>query len=292
MNSAAAVRGLLNRPTVAAPYLARPFVNIYDLEGTTEAPFLSEANISYAARLFEKRVNPNPVYVADTVDDAPRRRTPQVAILGHSNVGKSSLLNSLLYGKMLPRFAKDVRSNAKMLKEPVFAPVSDNPGRTRHMFTFDLGGDLSLVDLPGYGYAKVPDVRQMCPQAFTYASQNLRNEWSVLVNKYLTQAPSLQRLLSLIDSHKGPGELDVKLWEMLQEMRLPFQVVLTKCEALKPHELHLVCQRTVEMLKAYGDCVHPYVHATSALRQLGIAELKLSIAHIAYTHAAKRNIVQ
>ncbi|GBE59823.1 GTP-binding protein [Babesia ovata] len=278
MRGAAAARRLLNRPTVAAPYLARPFVNIYDLEGNTEAPFLSDANVKYATKLFEKRVNPNPVYVADTLDDAPRRKTPQVAILGHSNVGKSSLLNSLLYGQMVPRFAKDVRSNAKMLKEPVFAPVSDNPGRTRHMFTFDLGGDLSLVDLPGYGYAKVPD--------------NLRNEWSVLVNKYLTQAPSLQRLLSLIDSHKGPEELDIKLWDMLQEMRLPFQVVLTKCEALRPHELHLVCQRTVEMLKAYGDCVHPYVHATSALRQLGIAELKLSIAHIAYTHAAKRNLVQ
>ncbi|GIX66311.1 GTP-binding protein [Babesia caballi] len=161
MNVATRGTRLLRRPAVGEPYLARPFVNIYDPLGDAEPPFLSEANGRYANALFAKRVSPNPVYVADTVDKAPRRRCPQVAVVGHSNVGKSSLLNSLLYGEMVPRFARDVISNAKMLKEPLFAPVSHTPGRTRHMFTFDLGDDLSLVDLPGYGFAKVPDVSGM-----------------------------------------------------------------------------------------------------------------------------------
>ncbi|ORM39802.1 GTP-binding protein EngB [Babesia sp. Xinjiang] len=259
------------------PYLARPFVNIYDPRGDSEPPFLSEANLKYTAALFSKRVIPNPIYVADTIDNAPRRTAPQVAIVGKSNVGKSSLMNSLIYGQMLPRFARDVLSNGKMLKQPIFAPVSHKPGRTRHMFTFDLGGDLSLVDLPGYGFAKVSD--------------DVRNEWSVLVNKYLTKAPSLQRVLSLIDSHKGPVELDIKLWNMLENMKIPFQVVLTKCEALKQHELHIVCQKVIEMLKAHGEWAHPYVHATSAFKQLGITELRLAIAHIAYTHKAKRHLV-
>ncbi|GFE53619.1 GTP-binding [Babesia ovis] len=257
--------------------MARPFVNIYDPRCESDPPFLSEANVDYATKLFAKSVLPNPVYVADTIENAPRRKVPQVAIVGKSNVGKSSLINSLLYGEMLPRFARDVVSNAKMLKDPIFAPVSHNPGRTRHMFTFDLGGDLSLVDLPGYGFAKVPD--------------DVRNEWSVLVNKYLKEAPSLYRVLSLIDSRKGPIELDMKLWNMLEEMRVPFQVVLTKCESLKQHELHIMCQRVLEMLKVHGEWVYPYIHSTSALKQLGIAELRLSISHIAYTQKAKKHLV-
>lgn len=145
------------------------------------------------------------------------------------------------------------------------------------MFTFDIGGDLSLVDLPGYGMAKVPD--------------DMRNEWSVLINRYLTQSASLTRVLSLVDSRKGPGPLDMKLWDMLLDMELPFQVVLTKCESLRPHQLHLVCSRVIEMLQAFGERAHPYVHNTSALRQLGIAELRLSIAYIGYTHRAKKRIV-
>lgn len=270
--------GLLKRPAAVEPYLARPFVNIYSPTENCDPPFLDQANVDYCRTLFSKKINPNPVYVADTVDGAHKRSIPQVAVVGKSNVGKSSLINSLLYGSMLPHFAKDVVSNAAMLKDPVFAPISHTPGRTRHMFTFDLGGDLSLVDLPGYGIAKVPD--------------DMRNEWSVLVNKYITQSPCLTRVLSLIDSRRGPVNLDVKLWSMLEEMHVPFQVVLTKCERLKPHELHMVCSRVIEMLKAFGERAHPYVHSTSALRQLGIAELRLSIAHIGYTHKAKQHITK
>nr|BAN65309.1 GTP-binding protein, putative [Babesia bovis] len=267
---------LLKKPFIIEPYMAKPFVNIYDPHGTSEAPFTAEANVQYAAELFSKKVSTNPVYVADTIDKAPKKKIPQVAIVGRSNVGKSSIINSLLYRQMIPHFARNMLSNGQLLKNPKFAPVSNNPGRTRHMFTFDLGAELSLVDLPGYGFAKVND--------------NIRNEWSVLVNKYLEESTSLQRVLSLIDARRGPMERDLKLWSMLEELRVPFQVVLTKCEALKPIELHMVCQSVAEMVLAHGETVHPYIHSTSALKQLGIHELRLSIAHIASTHKAKKQL--
>lgn len=98
-------------------------------------------------------------------------------------------------------------------------------------------------------------------------------------------------MLSLIDSRRGPVDLDLKLWQMLEDMRVPFQVVLTKCESLKPQQLHLVNLRVIEMLKAFGERAHPYIHVTSSLKQLGIHELRLSIANIGYTHKYKKSIV-
>ncbi|KAK2197181.1 bifunctional P-loop containing nucleoside triphosphate hydrolase/GTP binding domain/EngB-type guanine nucleotide-binding (G) domain [Babesia duncani] len=168
-------------------------------------------------------------------------------------------------------------SNAKIFKNPNFAPVSNTPGRTRHLFTFDLGNELSLVDLPGYGYAKV--------------TNDMRNEWSVLVNKYLKSAPNLKRILTLIDAKKGPRELDLKLWEMLTDMEIPFQVVFTKCESLKPLELHLVYSKTIEMVKAYHEVLYPFIHATSTLQKLGIVELCSDVAYIAFNCKLTSNIV-
>ncbi|AFZ80415.1 hypothetical protein BEWA_032680 [Theileria equi strain WA] len=233
--------------------------------------------VSYSKKLFAKKVSSNPVYVADTIDSYPVKKIPQVAFVGYSNVGKSSLLNTLLYGAPVPSFAKGVVSNAKMLKDPKFAPVSSIPGRTRHLFTFDLGGDLSLVDLPGYGEARVPN--------------EMRNEWSLLVNKYLTRAHNLHRVLSLVDSRKGPVVEDFKLWDMLQEMEIPFQVILTKCEGLKPIELHMLYSKVIEILKGFSQAEH-YVHATSARRNLGIQELRLSISHIVFSRLQRSYITE
>ncbi|XP_954521.1 GTP-binding protein, putative [Theileria annulata] len=170
--------------------------------------------IAFSKTLFSKNVTSNPIYVSETIDKAPLTKIPQIAFVGYSNVGKSSLINSILYGADIPLFARNIVSNSKMLKNPKFAP-----GRTRHLFTFDLGNNISLVDLPGYGCAKVSDV-------------------SLLINKSgrkleMSGLCFLYRIFSLVDSIKGPVKEDFKLWSMLNEMEIPFQVVLTKCDRLK-----------------------------------------------------------
>ncbi|BAM38717.1 uncharacterized protein TOT_010001220 [Theileria orientalis strain Shintoku] len=170
---------------------------------------------TYARALFSRRVVTHPIYVSETIDKAPIQRIPQVALVGYSNVGKSSLINAILYGKHIPNFARRITSNAQMLKNPRYAP-----GRTRHLFTFDLGNKISLVDLPGYGCAKVSDVNNLISNR---AGINLK----------LIHTNSLYRILSLVDSIKGPVAEDYKLWSMLRDMQIPFQVVLTKCDRVK-----------------------------------------------------------
>eukprot|EP00375_Theileria_parva_P003043 XP_765724.1 hypothetical protein [Theileria parva strain Muguga] len=219
------------------------------------------------------RIFKNPVFKKYK---APLTKIPQIAFVGYSNVGKSSLINSILYGTDIPFFARKIVSNAKMLKNPKFAPVSKTPGRTRHLFTFDLGNNISLVDLPGYGCAKVSD--------------EVRNEWSLLVNKYLDRTDNLYRILSLVDSMKGPVKEDFKLWSMLNEIEIPFQVVLTKCDRLKPEELHLKYSKLIHILKDY-EIFDQYVYATSATRLLGIHELRLSISHIALKKKTESKLV-
>ncbi|UKJ87732.2 hypothetical protein MACJ_000172 [Theileria orientalis] len=248
----------------------------------TESNVIKEVNKinlqkTYAKALFSRKVATHPIYVSETIDKAPIQRVPQVALVGYSNVGKSSLINAILYGKHIPRFAKKITSNAQMLKNPRYAPVSKTPGRTRHLFTFDLGNKLSLVDLPGYGCAKVSDEQ--------------RNEWSILVNKYLERTENLYRILSLLDSIKGPVAEDYKLWSMLSEMQIPFQVVLTKCDRIKPEELHLQYSKLIEILKEY-ESFDQYIYATSATRNLGIDELRLSLSHIALTKRAESQLLK
>eukprot|EP00920_Eleutheroschizon_duboscqi_P041360 GHVT01099226.1.p1 GENE.GHVT01099226.1~~GHVT01099226.1.p1 ORF type:complete len:230 (-),score=27.46 GHVT01099226.1:169-858(-) len=133
------------------PFLARPFVRVDNPTNFDVPPWMGKEQLQYASILFRKQVAAHPVYVSQTIDGIPPSCIPKVAILGRSNVGKSSLLNALLYGKEVAR-------------------TSPSPGRTRQLFTFDLANHLSLVDLPGYGFARVP--------------KEMQQDWAVLVDKF------------------------------------------------------------------------------------------------------------
>lgn len=134
---------------------------------------------------------------AATADRLPPPALPEVAFVGRSNVGKSSLINALTYRKKLAR-------------------TSNTPGRTQQINFFDLGGRLMLVDLPGYGYAKV--------------SRTDTEAWGRLIDAYLADRPNLLRVCVLIDSRHGIKDTDRQMVGMLDNYHMPAQLVLTKTD--------------------------------------------------------------
>jgi GTP-binding protein len=150
--------------------------------------------------------NTNLLISAGEIRQFPSAPVPQIALSGRSNVGKSSLINTLLGRKALAR-------------------VSSAPGKTITINFYDVDKKLFLVDLPGYGFAKRP------PQE--------KAKWSALTDGYFTQNPNIDRLtlvLQLVDLKVGPTADDVMMLQYLTEAELPFAVVATKTDKLNKTE--------------------------------------------------------
>jgi GTP-binding protein len=188
-------------------------------------------------------------FVAGAADQAalPREDLPEIAFLGRSNVGKSSLINALTGRRMLAR-------------------TSNTPGRTRQLNFFDLAGRLLLVDLPGYGYAA--------------ASKSAVSAWTRLTRDYLRGRASLRRVCLLIDARHGIKEPDRPIIALCDASGLSFQVVLTKCDELGAPDRDAVAERVAAEL-ARHPAAHPEIHLTSAEKRLGIAALRADIASFA-----------
>lgn len=177
----------------------------------------------------------------------PEATIPEVAFAGRSNVGKSSLVNALTGRKTLAR-------------------VSNTPGRTQQINFFNLSGRLMLVDMPGYGYAK--------------KSREDVAEWGELARDYLRGRPTLRRTLVLIDSRHGFKPSDEDIMTILDKSAVAYQVVLTKIDKLEPADVGRAIADAEAGLKRH-PAAFPEVHATSAERGLGIAELRGSLAALA-----------
>jgi GTP-binding protein len=184
---------------------------------------------------------------AASLDGIPPAELPEVAFVGRSNVGKSSLVNALTGRKTLAR-------------------VSNTPGRTREINFFRLGGQLSLADLPGYGYARV--------------SRTDSERWTELIFAYLRGRPNLRRAVLLIDSRRGPLPQDIEVMTLLDRSAVSYQLVLTKVDKLKAGELVRVEQQTLEESRNHG-AAHPELIATSAEKGDGIAALRAALAALA-----------
>ena len=172
---------------------------------------------------------------------------PEIAFVGRSNAGKSSLINALTNRKTLAR-------------------VSHTPGRTREINFFKLGDRLMLADLPGYGYAK--------------ASKTMTAEWQKLIFAYLRGRASLRRVSLLIDARRGVLDLDKEVMDLLDEAAVSFGVVLTKIDKLAPEEVaDVVAATDVEARK--HTAAYPEICATSAFRGMGLDPLKVQLAALA-----------
>lgn len=141
-------------------------------------------------------------YVKSALDpkDFPRDGRPEIAFVGRSNVGKSSLLNSLLGRKGL-------------------AKTSSTPGKTQLLNFFSINKRYYFVDLPGYGYAKVP--------------LSVKDRWGRALQDYLRYREELRLVVVLVDSRHKPSPLDLDLLEMLDEAQRPTLIVATKVDKLK-----------------------------------------------------------
>ncbi|MEQ8704590.1 MAG: ribosome biogenesis GTP-binding protein YihA/YsxC [Phaeodactylibacter sp.] len=134
----------------------------------------------------------------------PRDGKPEYAFIGRSNVGKSSLVNMLCKRKGIAR-------------------ISRTPGKTQLLNYFLINEEWYLVDLPGYGYAKI--------------SKKKRQEWQRMIRTYLKTRYTLQSAFVLIDSNVPPQEIDLEFMNELGAEQIPFSIVYTKADRLKVHEL-------------------------------------------------------
>eukprot|EP00026_Physarum_polycephalum_P008402 Phypoly_transcript_08485.p1 GENE.Phypoly_transcript_08485~~Phypoly_transcript_08485.p1 ORF type:complete len:478 (+),score=93.46 Phypoly_transcript_08485:1-1434(+) len=184
--------------------------------------------------------------VCSKMEHVPHNGLPQVAFVGRSNAGKSSLLNALISS-----------ANGKL------ARVSGNPGCTQTINFYNLYQRLMLLDLPGYGYAKVP--------------QLLKRGWLDFIAEFLSASPNLKRTFVLIDSRRGVTRSDHEFMEQLEELKKSFQIVLTKMD--KPSQKGSAVESVMrEVLIKYKYCV-PGVLVTSAAKKFGLAEVKACCLH-------------
>jgi GTP-binding protein len=174
-----------------------------------------------------------------TADQLPESTTPEIAFSGRSNVGKSSLINKLVRRKALAR-------------------PSSQPGKTANI-NFYLADGVRLVDLPGYGYAKV--------------SGKERQRWADLIAGYFDQERSFNLVVALVDIRHDAQKLDVQMLDFLREADLPFVVALTKADKLSRAKAD---QQAARLAKQFG-IPRSQMIITSAEKGTGIDELRRRI---------------
>ncbi len=186
-------------------------------------------------------------FAAQRLDQLPEPRAPEVAFAGRSNVGKSSLVNALTGQKALAR-------------------ASSEPGRTKQLNFFDLGGRLVLVDMPGYGYAQ--------------AAKAVKEDWQGLMFDFLRGRVPLRRVVLLLDARIELKASDQAVMDLLDRAAVAFQLVLTKTDDVKPDKLDQKMAEAQAAVKAHA-AAYPEVIPTSSRTGAGIEDLRASLATLA-----------
>ncbi len=168
-------------------------------------------------------------------DQFPKDSKPHIAFAGRSNVGKSSIINSLLHRKNLVK-------------------TSATPGKTQLINFFIINGNFYFVDLPGYGYARVP--------------QAVTDEWAPMIEGYLKGSPQLAAVVVLLDSRREPDDRDMRLIQWLDQYDIPAIFALTKADKLNRQE----SDRAKRQIHTTLGLSSP-LHLTSAKNGQGIREL-------------------
>ena len=199
-------------------------------------------------------------FVAGAAEAAalPAESLPEIAFIGRSNVGKSSLVNALTGRRMLAR-------------------TSNTPGRTRQLNFFLLDERLLLVDLPGYGYAA--------------AAKSAVAAWTRLIEAYLRHRASLRRVCLLIDSRHGVKDADRPLMRLCDRAGLSYQVVLTKIDQIPVSARATIAERVQRELLTHG-AAYPEIILTSAEKRFGIAALRAELATFAEPERLRADLAE
>jgi GTP-binding protein len=172
----------------------------------------------------------------------------QIAFSGRSNVGKSSLINTLLR-----------RTRAKI------AHVSARPGKTQAINFYRVNDDFFLVDLPGFGYAKVPEA--------------MRDAWAHLIEWYLGESGGVRAVVHLVDARHRPTRHDLRMVDYLTDLGLPTLIVLTKIDKLKRSERARSIRRAVETLGVDDAQLLPFSSKTGEGREELLEAIEEILAH-------------
>jgi GTP-binding protein len=167
---------------------------------------------------------------------------PQVAFSGRSNVGKSSLINTLLK-----------RTRKKI------AHVSGTPGKTQALNFYRVNDEFFLVDLPGYGYARVPVA--------------MRDSWAEMIEWYLAESGKVRGVVHLVDARHKPPEHDLRMVSYLADLEMPTMVVLTKIDKLKNSERRSSVARALDVLQLDESQLLPFSSKTGEGRDTLLAAL-------------------
>jgi GTP-binding protein len=170
----------------------------------------------------------------------------EIAFAGRSNVGKSSLINALTNRSALAR-------------------TSNTPGRTQDLIFFTGDGPLTLVDMPGYGYAAAPKAKIAA--------------WTGLIRAYLRGRTTLARVYVLVDARHGLKPADAEVLDLLDEAAVSYEIVLTKRDAVKPDALAATLAEVAASVRA-RPAAYPDVLATSAREAAGLGDLRAAIVRL------------
>lgn len=183
-----------------------------------------------------------------SVEDIPKHRLPEIVLCGRSNVGKSSFINSLFNRKDL-------------------AKISSTPGKTRSINYYQIDNKFYLVDLPGYGYAKV--------------SATKRKKWAKLIEEFFTKSGFINLVIHIIDSRHKPTELDIQLNQLLKQLQLPYLFLLNKSDKLKQSEFKIVAKQLTEVFPEAKIDENAFFY--SSVKGTGKKEVKNYLSSIFYS---------
>ena len=191
-------------------------------------------------------------FAAQRLDQLPPPTGPEIAFAGRSNVGKSSLVNALTGRRSLAR-------------------ASNQPGRTRQLNFFDLGGRLILVDMPGYGYAQ--------------AAKEIKADWQGLMFEFLRGRPTLRRVVLLLDSRIEVKASDLAVMDLLDQAAVTYQLVLTKADGTRPGALARKQEEAHGLARRHA-AAFPTVLTTSSDTGQGLEELRAELTGLAMPPAS------